>query len=338
MSGFHFGLSLLLSVVYAPLVFGATVEPLIQIGEPAEAAEPDRDVTVALSLKTDASPAYLTFHAPRGAESAGEGRIVWNPEWPKFSAVEGGITAGLYAGTLAASLLWEAPDARWTSTNPFDDAVRGALRADSRSGLDTAATISDVLLYSMVALPFVLDAGALTWLGDGNGEVAWQIVTISAESFAVSYALNFMTKQLAGRERPYARGCGAGAPEPESECGHEDANRSFFSGHATSAFTGAGLVCTHHLNLKLFGNRAADTSACVAAMALATTTGVMRIVADKHYASDVLLGAGVGLFSGWLLPELLHYRGEADSRDGRTWMISPNFGPDFAGAGVSGTF
>jgi hypothetical protein len=41
--------------------------------------------------------------------------------------------------------------------------------------------------------------------------------------------------------------------------------------------------------------------------ALASATGVLRIVADRHYASDVIVGAVMGLSVGYGLPWLLHY-------------------------------
>jgi membrane-associated phospholipid phosphatase len=47
--------------------------------------------------------------------------------------------------------------------------------------------------------------------------------------------------------------------------------------------------------------------ACVTTLTMATATRTLRIAADKHYASDVIVGAGVGFSSGYLLPVLLHF-------------------------------
>jgi membrane-associated phospholipid phosphatase len=38
---------------------------------------------------------------------------------------------------------------------------------------------------------------------------------------------------------------------------------------------------------------------------------VLRIVSDQNYLSDVLVGMGMGLVTGLLLPWLLHFRGGA---------------------------
>ncbi|MBC7171541.1 MAG: phosphatase PAP2 family protein, partial [Polyangiaceae bacterium] len=90
-------------------------------------------------------------------------------------------------------------------------------------------------------------------------------------------------------------------------------NRSFFSGHSSMAFTGAGLVCFHQQQLAgLYGSRAAGIGVCGSALAFASTTALLRVAADKHWSTDVLAGAGVGIFSGWLLPWLLHGRSVVD--------------------------
>ena len=42
--------------------------------------------------------------------------------------------------------------------------------------------------------------------------------------------------------------------------------------------------------------------------AVALTAGALRLVADKHYATDVVVGATIGFLSGYGLPIVLHYR------------------------------
>ncbi len=44
-------------------------------------------------------------------------------------------------------------------------------------------------------------------------------------------------------------------------------------------------------------------------MTVATASGVMRILSDNHYATDVMLGAAIGLGSGYLVPKLLQMAG-----------------------------
>ena len=62
----------------------------------------------------------------------------------------------------------------------------------------------------------------------------------------------------------------------------------------------------HHTELGLLGE-GGDAAMCATGLAMASTVGLLRILADRHYASDVIMGAAVGLVSGWLVPWLLHY-------------------------------
>ena len=48
-----------------------------------------------------------------------------------------------------------------------------------------------------------------------------------------------------------------------------------------------------------------------AGLPLAALTGYLRIAADRHYLSDVLVGAGAGTLFGTLVPRLLHSPGAA---------------------------
>jgi len=98
-------------------------------------------------------------------------------------------------------------------------------------------------------------------------------------------------------------------PNYDDECGDViNGSQSFVSGHTAMAFTGAGLICTHHANLDLYGGGTPDVLACATGMVGAMMVGGSRIVADRHFFSDVLSGFAVGFTAGYLLPELIHYR------------------------------
>lgn len=216
-------------------------------------------------------------------------------EWkhPKFSTVEYVATGTLLAGLGAAQLFLKAPETHWRGGILVDQQMIALGRADSTDGEMKARRASDYLLYGMFAWPF-LDAGVA--LARNSPEVAWQMSLINTQSHALNGLATFLVKRTVGRERP-----------------NESNNSSFMSGHASTAFTSAGLVCAHHSALPLYGNKYADTGACVTAMMAATVTGSLRVVGNVHYASDVFAGALVGLASGWLLPKIVHYGGFSGS-------------------------
>jgi membrane-associated phospholipid phosphatase len=72
------------------------------------------------------------------------------------------------------------------------------------------------------------------------------------------------------------------------------------------------------LNLPLYGGGPFDIMACAAAAALAVTTGVARIVNDRHWATDVTAGLLIGGLAGYGLPALLHYRAAPEQQHARS--------------------
>jgi membrane-associated phospholipid phosphatase len=104
---------------------------------------------------------------------------------------------------------------------------------------------------------------------------------------------------------------------------------SFPSGHTATAFTGA------HILFREYGEASPWIS--VAGYATATATGFLRIVNKKHWLSDVVTGAGVGILSVeagyWLLPLFRRMMGE-----GRDMGIVPLVGNKMYGLGFACRF
>ncbi len=255
-------------------------------------------------------------------------RLEWTHK--KFSTYEYIASGTMLAGLGAATLLMKDEGPRWRGGVLMDDASRDFGLARTREGQVQAARVSDYLLYSMIAWPY-LDAAVA--MGGGHTQTAWQMSLINSQAFIATSLLTFVIKRSVRRERPYKTAyCAENPTDPSCESGDSS---SFLSGHASTAFTGAGLVCAHHGAMPLYGNKYADIGACATALAAATVTGGLRIVADKHYASDVLAGAALGLASGWLVPKLLHYMpwGNAKEDDMAakkksgilSWNVSPSY-------------
>lgn len=253
------------------------------------------------------------------------------PEAPAIGAVDYGLTGLFVAGAISTQLFLRPPArSPWRGGVLFDDDVRDALRLGSSTSRARAATASDVLELTVLAGMPLLDLAFAA--GRGQGASGWRMLMIDLEILSATQLLVSLEKDLIGRERPYQRACAS--DDPDSGCGSPGSRRSFVSGHAALAFTAAGLVCVEHGELDLFGGGAGDTLMCVVATTLAGTTSVLRVVADKHYATDVLAGTAIGVFSGWVLPYLLHYRSGAAS----TTQVTPVLGGDAVGLSASGRF
>jgi membrane-associated phospholipid phosphatase len=65
--------------------------------------------------------------------------------------------------------------------------------------------------------------------------------------------------------------------------------RSFPSGHTATAFVGAHILCKEYKETSVW--------ICVAGYTVATGTGVLRVLNKKHWISDVVTGAGIGILS-----------------------------------------
>jgi membrane-associated phospholipid phosphatase len=59
--------------------------------------------------------------------------------------------------------------------------------------------------------------------------------------------------------------------------------------------------------MPLWGSRAADVGACALATTGAVASGVSRLLSDRHYTTDVIVGFGFGFGFGYAVPTLLHY-------------------------------
>ena len=86
------------------------------------------------------------------------------------------------------------------------------------------------------------------------------------------------------------------------------------------------MTCAHHLRLGLLCDPVADGVVCGVAVTAALSTGAARMLADRHYVSDVVSGAALGFGAGLVLPLLRHYREteHASSEAGETrWTVTP---------------
>jgi membrane-associated phospholipid phosphatase len=98
------------------------------------------------------------------------------------------------------------------------------------------------------------------------------IAVANVLSFSIAEVLKRMVKE----ERP-----------------NQSDNLSFPSGHTTLAFTNASLLFYEFKDSNMWY--------ASSGFLFATATGILRIANNKHYTSDVLAGAGIGLASGLIV-------------------------------------
>jgi membrane-associated phospholipid phosphatase len=218
----------------------------------------------------------------------------WDPAWSHANVWDYSLTAvGLSA------LLTEAV----VGPIAFDSPVRDLFRLTSGGDQQTAETASWVLWFPLVGYPIVVDV-PYAWSRYGP-DVAWDLFWQSAAALSLSGAVDFALRDAVARVRPKNTACiqhgGAGCfTGPE-------VTRSFPSGHVSETTTAAALLCTQHLTLHLYGSPW-DGIACATAIAADAGVAVSKLMADDHWASDILGGVALGIAFGWGLPTLTHFR------------------------------
>lgn len=228
---------------------------------------------------------------------------MWRREWPTFSPVEGAATVAAGAGTLVLLMLKPPLDPRWEGGILFDDAARSGLRLSSESARQRALRWGDLPYYAAPVIPLLIDPLVAAWLVHGDTKAALNLGAVGLEAFSYAGLASFISTRISVRERPDTSECRRRQPQDGCELDTE----AFFSGHTTIAAASAGIVCANHRVMPLWGSRAADLGACALATTGAVATGVSRLMSDRHYATDVIVGFGFGFGFGYAIPTLLHY-------------------------------
>ena len=248
---------------------------------------------------------------PLRAEAADPEQVEWSPEWRRVHVAEAVAAVALTFGDTEIDQKIPYPDhAVWHGGILFDDWARGVLHGKTADTMSTASTLSDWFFRAGTLVPFVVDDYFATLSVHLNADVAIQLLFIDLEAYAISGVVSLGAEHLVGRARPYTEDCGARDPSSGAllhVCGTSNDSRSFYSGHATATATTAGLVCIAHQHLPLFGGGFADLAPCLAMIGVSAATGVLRMVYDEHWASDVIVGWAAGFASGYLLPAALHF-------------------------------
>lgn len=210
-------------------------------------------------------------------------------------ALDLSITAALGASSVMLSIFQPEllPEScRWCTPPGVDVAARNALvwRGGERTA-DLLSTLVDVALPAGAATYLLLSANAG---GDVNaGLVDTLLVT---EAAAAALLVNQVVKLLVARKRPHVFF--------DNDLGYakSEDNLSFYGGHTSFAFS---VVAASVTVAAMRGYPGVGILAGVG-FTLATGVGYLRIAADQHYLTDILIGAAVGGLMGWAIPRIFH--------------------------------
>lgn len=214
------------------------------------------------------------------------------------------LTAGGAAVVFGTELLKDrlAPErCRFCGTNALDRGARDLLVLGYGN---VARRASDYFVLGVIPAGIAAHQ-LLAARAEGDVREGARDLLFVAEAAVVSTSLNQIVKFAVGRQRPFVHH--GNFPEPDRRPDSDD-NLSFYSGHTSLAFalaSSAGTISS------LRGYRSAPWVWGVGST-LAAAVGYFRIAADKHYLTDVLVGAAVGGGIGAAVPLLLHGREDRD--------------------------
>lgn len=151
---------------------------------------------------------------------------------------------------------------------------------------------TDVMVLALFAAPWPMLWVNNTLLNTLND------VTIIYESALTAMALSGLATLSASRPRPLVYGTKA----PEDVRNSPSGSLSFISGHTTCAF--ALSTSTFWTIYRRHGSGAYAWTTLAVGTAVASSVAVGRVMAGKHFPTDVLTGAAVGASVGTLIPAL----------------------------------
>lgn len=190
----------------------------------------------------------------------------------------------------------------------FDKDFR-TLRFSHTSNFNNSA--DDYLQYSPYVVLLGMKAAGV------ESRYTWErTLGYHATSIAFLLGLTQIPKYTINRERPDG-----------------NANNSFPSGHTATAFMGATLLQHEYGHISPWIS--------IGGYAAATATGVMRVANDRHWASDVVAGAGIGIISaelGLFLSDLIFKNRGLNSlaQNNNIIQYEPN-SPSFLGVNIGQT-
>lgn len=152
---------------------------------------------------------------------------------------------------------------------PADHSIRDAV-VDHWGSDGINCRVDDYIQY----LPVATQVGMVLGGMEGRSKNRWNALVADAMAACMMAAMINGMKYSIDRERPNG---GSG---------------SFPSGHTATAFMGATLLAHE------YGHRSVWIP--IAGYTVATGVGVMRVLNNKHYVSDVVVGAAIGVLTAEL--------------------------------------
>jgi membrane-associated phospholipid phosphatase len=275
--------------------------------DPSSANLPPASPSPASSPPVDPPPANLPPADPPLTDPPPASSRHWDPAWSHAGMADYAIS--LFAADAIGLYIMvgqnSEPALHWTQPILFDKAFRSLLQGSTPTVRNDAGTASwvgfgAVVGYTLIDVPY---AGVRY-----GPQMAWDLAWQDGTALSLATLVDLTLRDVVGRARPEIYDClSSGKSTSSCLAGNTEATRSFPGGHVAIVSTAATLTCTQHLALHLYGSPW-DAVACASAITADVAVGTLRMVADVHWASDIVVGSGLGFLIGYGVPTLMHLR------------------------------
>jgi membrane-associated phospholipid phosphatase len=173
----------------------------------------------------------------------------------------------------------------------------------------------------------------------GFGNVVRRPFVLYGEALLLAQACTELLKPVTDRPRPFTYLPSSERPtSPSYDVNSDHAFRSMPSGHATTTFVAASYAASDNLLSRPDAGWGEHVAVASIGGLLAGFTSDLRIKADQHFPSDVLVGGLIGTASGVSVPLLHRYVFPGGRRaahpGGHAWLVTAAGYVLGAGAGV----
>ena len=208
---------------------------------------------------------------------------------------------------------------------PLDVAIANRLRDTTVQENRVIATLASVVRDVATPWSVYIGVGMYAYGRLARDEKAADLGLHGTEAILIGAVTGGLLKGLFGRERPYVSLNPFSYKPGRGFGGHgREKYRSFPSGHTISAFAAAAAV-TSETRRWWRGSEKFIGPAMYGGAALA---GISRIYHNRHWASDIMMGAAIGTIAGNKVVRYHHtHPGNALDR----WMLSGSASRDAAG-------
>lgn len=182
----------------------------------------------------------------------------------------------------------------------LDDEIREDVQGSRNSAMDDLSDIFERFGRGSFVVPVL--SGFYLFGRFGENEKVERTALLAVESYLITGLFNEVLKLSIGRHRPRNGG------DSDLFDNFDTGNRSFPSGHTSTAFAIATIVANEYEHVPLIAPLS---------YGIATLTGYSRINDNNHWASDVFFGAMLGYFTSKTILKL------HSNKKGRHFTIYP---------------